>query len=133
MVGTVDEDETKIKRNLIKVVFDWLTDSSGDATFTTTEFYTGEVLAYIEIPDGGGTAPTTAYDVVVNNDDTEDILNGLGADVVTADGVQETGDSNGNPLLPLVRSKLNLIIDNAGNAKGGKTMVFIRGIKHLKE
>lgn len=52
-----------------------------------------------------------------------DVLKGLGADLGNAANTYKA-DSDG--LGAVVESKLTLAVTNAGNAKGGKTILFIR-------
>ena len=89
----------------------------------TVELYTGEVLRVVQIPDGGGTQPTDLYDVVVNDGDGADVLLGLGANLGNAANTDKVA---ADKLGVVTNSKLTLAVTNAGNAKGGKTILYIR-------
>jgi len=47
-----------------KVEFDWLSDASGDVSGVLTKVLSGIIDRVTFVPDGGGTAPTTLYDIV---------------------------------------------------------------------
>jgi hypothetical protein len=122
MAGTVTISEIT-HRPVRKVVFTWLSSAGGAADGVTTEYHTGRVIYAAQLPDGGGTQPTDLYDVTVTDGDGVDVLKGLGADLSNAAPTYKA-DSDG--LGAVVESKLTLAVTNAGNAKGGKTLVYIR-------
>ena len=111
-------------RTVRKVVFDWLSDASGDVSGNLSKALFGIIERVVFVPDGGGTAPTTLYDLVLNDVDGADVVDGVGADLsatVTASvGVDLTG---GNAA---IAGTLDLVVSNAGNAKGGKVILYIR-------
>ena len=122
MAGTVTREEigyTSVK----KIVFDWLSDAYGNATSTSTNSFTGLLQRVVQIPDAAGTQPTDQYDVVVNDSDSVDTLHGLGANLTNAATVvKDYTDGIG----AVVNSTLSLSVSNAGNAKGGKTIIYLR-------
>lgn len=122
MAGTVVTTEI-IHRPVKKVVFTWTSSAGGAADAVTTEFFTGRIIYAAQLPDGGGTQPTDLYDVTVTDADGVDVLKGLGADLSNAAATYKA-DSDG--LGAVVESKLTLAVTNAGNAKGGKTILYIR-------
>jgi hypothetical protein len=105
------------------VVWDWLCTDGGIVSSATTSYYTGRILYAIQIPDGGGTLPTDAYDVTVLDSNGVDVLNGLGANL-NHDVVTYKADVDG--LGAVCESKLTLTIAAAGNAKGGQTILYIQ-------
>lgn len=122
MAGTVtitEQDAFSVKR----IHFDWLSAAGGAADGTTTKKYNGVIWRVVWIPDAGGTAPDPNYDVVVNDDDGADILDGAGADR------SQTAIEQLTPILGIgavAQSKLTLGVTNAGAAKGGTVIVYIR-------
>src|SRR3972149_747282 len=96
-LGTVTVTE-ETYGSVKKVLFDWLSvDGGGDAgkaRKTTTNAYNGVLERAIFVPDGGGTQPTNAYDVTVEDEDGYDVLIGLGADLSNAAAVSKA-HSNG--------------------------------------
>lgn len=122
MAGTVSKTEIT-HASVRKITFDWTTTSDGAASATTDHYYTGEILGVAQIPDSGGTQPTNLYDVTVSDGDGVDVLFGLGANLSNA---ATTYKSHADGLCAVVESKLSLAVANAGNAKGGQTVLFIR-------
>jgi len=107
-----------------KVEFDWLSDAAGAADSTSTEYYTGFIQRVVFVPDAGGTQPTNLYDVVINDSDGEDVLIANGANLSNAATVQKDNTTDG--LGAVVASALTLGVTNAGNAKGGKVIIYLR-------
>ena len=122
MAGTVTKSELTVF-SVKKVAFTWLSDGTGLATSTTTSPFTGMIQRVIQLPDGGGTQPTTLYDVVVNDSDGVDVLHGLGADLSNA--VPTIKDYT-HGVGAVVNSTLSLSVTNAGINKGGKTIIYLR-------
>ena len=104
-----------------KIAFTWVSAADGTATGQTTNPYTGEVIRLVTVPSGA-TAPTDDYDVIVNDEDTTDVLMGAGADRDTANTEQVLASSLGC----VANDKLTLEIANAGDAKGGTVYLYIR-------
>jgi hypothetical protein len=124
MAGTVTITEANAKDwPISKVTFTWLSDgATGAADGVTTYAYTGKLVRVVQVPDAAGTQPTDQYDVVVNDDDGADVLAGVGANISNAAKSQTVTPLS---LGAVVESKLTLGVTNAGNAKGGKTIVYI--------
>ena len=123
MAGTVTTSEithTTVK----KITFTWTSSAGGAADATTTGYYNGRVIYVAQMPDGGGTQPTNAYDVVVTDSTSVDVLNGTGANLSNAANTYASDLSNGTGAA--VETQLTLAVTNAGAAKGGKTILFIR-------
>ena len=108
---------------LKKITFAWTSDGAGNATETTAKSFTGVLERVVQIPDAGGTQPTSLYDIVVNDSDGADILHGLGADLSNA---VATNKSNINGLGSVVNSTLSISVSAAGASKGGKTIIYLR-------
>lgn len=122
MAGTVAKTEI-MHRHIKKVVFDWTSSAGGAADATTEQFHTGRIIYAAQLPDSGGDQPTDQYDVTVVDADGVDVLKGLGANLSNAAGTYKA-DSDG--LGAVVESQLTLAVTNAGNAKGGKVILFIQ-------
>lgn len=121
MAGTVTVTESLGVAGIRKVQFDWLSDSNGDATATTTNKYTGRVIWAVFEPDSGDTQPTSAYDVTVVDGDSYDVLNANGADLSNAANVYKSKEDK---LGAVYDSTLSLIVANAGDAKGGQVTLL---------
>ena len=120
MAGTVTVTEETLG-SLIKIKWAWTTDASGDADGSTTGVYTGKVIALVTDP--GSTAPTDNWDLVINDDESIDVLAGAGANRDTANTEQVTNEAS---LGVVVRSTLNGVVSNGGNAKEGVVYLYIR-------
>lgn len=121
MAGTVvitEETHSTVK----KIKLEWTSDAAGAADGTTTKAYSGEIIRLVTIPGTAGVQPTDLYDVVVNDEDSADVLMGAGANRSNAATQQVLGSSLGC----VANDKLTLGITNAGNAKSGTTIVYIR-------
>ena len=122
MAGTVTTTETT-HTSVKQIKFVWTSSAGGAADATTTAAFDGRVIYAAQIPDGGGTQPTNAYDVTVTDANGVDVLKGLGADLSNAANTYKA-DSDG--LGAVSGSTLTLAVTNAGASKGGKTILYIR-------
>ena len=122
MAGTVTTSETR-HTSVKKIKFEWVSSAGGAADATSTYFYDGLIERIVQIPDSGGTIPTDLYDVVVNDADGTDILHGLGANLTNA---AVTLKSSADGLGAVVESQLTIAVTNAGDSKGGKTIIYLR-------
>ncbi|MAH46914.1 hypothetical protein CMI37_13875 [Candidatus Pacearchaeota archaeon] len=120
--------ETQKSNSVKKIKWDWQSASDGSVSASvgeTTDQYDGEILAVMTDPDAAGDAPTDNYDIVINDEDSIDVLVGRGANRDTANS-EYVHNINNNPLLPVSKSKLTLVISNAGDTKKGLVYLFIR-------
>ncbi len=121
MAGTVTVAETT-HTTVKKIYWDWLSTAGGAADLITTLPYDGLIERAVFIPDGGGTQPTDQYDVTVTDSDGVDVLAGLGANLTNAATVSKTHADG----LTAAVGKLTLNVTNAGNAKGGLVILYLR-------
>ena len=122
MAGTVTCVEERLG-SIYKIKWTWVSSAGGAADGVTTYPYTGEIVRVVQIPDSGGTAPTTLYDVVVTDSDGADALVGLGADLsIAANTSKTTKDGLG----AVANTALTLAVTNAGSGKGGKTILYVK-------
>jgi len=124
---TITYDETETVK---KVKLDWLSDASGDVSGTDTKKLSGEILRVGFKPDSGGTQPTDQYDVTLADEEGHDVLQGLGANLgngASSDLVPMVTDGNAGNARPIaISDKLSLVVANAGNAKGGEVVLWMR-------
>ena len=116
MVGTVTF-ERKQSGPRQRIVFDWISDASGNADVTTGGKLTSAAVLGIFIPDTVD-VPTTLYDVTITDEDGVDVLQNQGLDGSVA-VVEEQAVSFGN----VFNSLLTLNVSNEGNAKKGKVIL----------
>jgi len=119
VVTLTETTHTSVKR----IQWDWLSTDLGVVTSATTKAYDGLLERVVFDPDGGGTQPTNAYDVTITDPDGNDVLAGLGADLSNAATVVKV---HSNGLTAVAGQVLTLNITNAGDAKGGLVIVYLR-------
>ena len=114
-------DVTHVTGKIVKsVIWDWLSDASGDYSQATAKNVSGIIERAVFIPDGGDTAPDNNYDVTLLDRHSVDILKGFGANR------SSTSTHNVTDFNELVDEVLTLVVDNAGNANGGKCIIYYR-------
>lgn len=122
MAGTVVTTE-QVHTTVKKITFDWLSSALGAADATTTLAYDGLLERVVFIPDSGGTQPTNLYDVVLNDPNGIDVLNGQGANLSNVAASVVLASSG---LMAVAGEKLTLGVTNAGDSKGGMVIVYLR-------
>lgn len=105
MAGTVSTVKTigvldRMYRNVYKIVLDIIGDVS-DGTVPDTDIV--GISGYIERVEYvvGSTAPTTGFDLTIENDSGFDILGGAGADIVSASNAAFIPIQDGSTLGPV--------------------------------
>jgi hypothetical protein len=110
-----------------KVTFDWLSDGAGAVDTTYAKRFSGEVLQVVVVPDGGGTEPTNAYDILIYNQDGADLIGPLVLlNIVNTTTYTKVKATAANILGVLANDKIRIVISGAGDANGGKIMVYFR-------
>lgn len=104
-----------------KVVWTWTSDASGDASEATTVAFDGKLIGLTTIPDGTD-VPTLNYDIVVNDGGGHDVLLGAGANRSDT-ATEHVAEAS---LGAAAASKLTLVVSNAGNAKKGTVIIYVR-------
>lgn len=116
-IATVAESGNSVKQ----IAWTWTSATAGTVTLATTKYYDGKIIGFVTNP--GSTAPTTLYDVVINDGNSTDVLFAAGDDR-SATVTEQVMDQ---ALLGVVaNSKLTLVITNAGAVKDGVTYLYIR-------
>lgn len=111
---------------------DWLSHTDGVVDLDTDVAIVGEILRVTFVPDGGGTAPTNLYDVLLKDAHGIDVLGGQGANLSgTAASSVCPGvalkDGTTTSVVPVaVAGVLNLEVSNAGSGKGGQVILYVR-------
>lgn len=121
MAGTVTVSET-VHGSVKKIAWAWTVTAGGAADKATTQAFDGKVIGFSTIPGTAGDAPTDNYDVTVADAEGHDVLLGGGADRDTLN-TEHVADAN---LGAVAGSVLTLNITNAGNAKKGTVILWVR-------
>jgi len=128
MAGTVSITE-QVHTSMKKVKFEWTSTTGGAASDTTKNSYSGQLWKAI-IAGSTTTAPSTGYDVKINDSDGYDVLDSLGVDLGTGTYQFHASSTGGTfaAVSPIsaVSSKLTLSVADAGNAKAGEVILYIR-------
>lgn len=116
---------------MLKYSIAWLSAADGSFSETLTNVQ-GRLERVSFIPGSGGTQPSDLYDLVITDDNGIDVLAGQGANLSNAT------KSNICPGVPLkdgvttsvvpmtVSGSLAVAITNAGNAKTGTIVLYVR-------
>jgi hypothetical protein len=121
--GTVTVTEYGgVSQTVKKITFVWTSAAGGAADKQTVLDYSGAVQRVVTIPTGGGTAPTDQYDCTLLDDDGADVCYGNAANRATATIEQILPANLGH----IAGSKLYLHVTNAGAAKSGTLIAYIR-------
>jgi len=125
--GTVVQTHQR-HRTIKTIRFDWTSTTGGAAEDQTDVLVSGRVLRVCFIPGAGANQPTNNYDVIIEDSDGIDVLQGLGANLGNINATDVfpalTNGTNGNSIPVAVDSKLALIIINAGSAKTGSVVIY---------
>ena len=119
MAGTVAITYSETRSPVRSVTWTWTSDASGDVNGTDTKALSGKVLRWVTNP--GATAPTTLYDVAVNDVDGVDLAAGVLANrsaTVTESAYPAAGTSHA------FNGALSLVVSAAGNAKDGTLTMY---------
>jgi len=120
VAGAVTTTES-VHASVKKIAFAWTSSAGGAADGISTNPFDGKIIGLTTIPDGVD-APTDNYDVEVKDGDGHDVLLGAGADRDTANTEHVAEASLG----AVAGSKLTIAVTNAGNAKKGTTILYLR-------
>lgn len=127
-VGTVTVTVASLGNGrVVKYTMAWVSDASGNVSANTSALSVvrpGYLQQVKFIPDGGGTAPTDLYDITLNDANAVDVLAGTGANLsgtlakITRVAAPIYLDGTAN-------MALDLVVANAGNAKGGTVVLWV--------
>jgi hypothetical protein len=119
MAGAISVTATDLGGGVTKYLVDWTSDASGDVTGQTLDMKRGWLFQARFIPDAGGTQPSDDYDVTLLDADGVDVLQGGGTDRdnATPEVTHKPFFLEGGTYVP--------VVDNAGNAKGGKLALLV--------
>lgn len=133
MAGTVTVTDQKL-RSCRRISLAWTSDASGDVNGTATDYISGMIARVVFVPGTGGSEPTNLYDVTLRaySSDGIDLLAGQGANLANnanthvCPGVP-LKDGTTTSVTPIfVDDTLELVVANAGNAKSGTVVLYIR-------
>lgn len=136
MAGTVTQTNSYPTGTvgITKYSLAWVSDASGDVNGNSVSLLPGSILAVEFIPDAGGTQPTDLYDVDLQDAENISMFDD-GAGTKIGDNLSNTTASHKVPFIngattTYVRTWLHggtyeLVVTNAGNAKGGTVNIYV--------
>ena len=124
MAGTVTLT-TKHIGAMSKYTFSWLSSTSGAATYTMVLPVCGLIQREVFVPSTVA-APSASYDVVLNDADSQDVLFGRGANLSATTALDVVLGTTGQRASIAVDDYLSLSVANAGNAKQGSVILYVR-------
>jgi len=119
-------------RYIKQTIFDWLSDAAGAVSGILSDPVNGEIEKVVFVPDGGGTQPSDLYDVTLLDEDGFDVLAGQGANLSNVNksqvcpGIPLKDGATTSVKKGIVNGTLQLVVTNAGNAKGGIVYLYTR-------
>ena len=122
-VGAITFTSTNVGSGFVKYTMAWVSDSSGDVSGNSGKLgIVGGALRQAQFtPDSGGTQPTDLYDATFTFNGV-DVLDGVAANLSQTTSTIIMFDP---PLFYDQTSQFDLVISNAGNAKGGTFLLWI--------
>lgn len=128
MAGTASVTVTKsVGGGVTKYSIAWTSDASGNVTGNAFAVRKGELVQAKFVPGAGGTAPTDLYDIVIVDTDAVDVLFGAGANLSgTLASIKSPVVANNQRYVHDGSQNLDVQVSNAGNAKTGTVVLWVR-------
>lgn len=126
MAGSIVITRQQTSPQVVRLV--WTSDASGVVSGTTVHVE-GVIERVVFVPGAGGVQPTDAYDLLLNDADGVDVLAGKGANLSQTNKTQVCpfiGDGTTTNKPVAVAGTLELVAANAGNAKSGTVVLYVR-------
>jgi hypothetical protein len=126
--GSATLTATDVGAGVTQYSIAWVSDASGNVSGNTLAIKAGVLVAVKFVPDGGGTQPSDLYDVTFQDASDVDLLMGGGANLSNAAATRKKPALNTSDEVWFEGcSACELNITNAGNAKGGTVVLWVRG------
>jgi len=111
-------------KGVVRVTFAWTSDATGEATVSTTNYFTGCIKRVVFAPDTVA-SPTDNYDITILDSDGTDVLLGNGSNRSGSNIEQFTPVSTTKIETLIEKTKLTIYVTNAGSHKKGKCILYI--------
>ena len=125
---TIEWQRPSTSMRVGKLQFKWTSTTTGNVVYTMTDYVAGTVDRFVTNP--GATAPTANYDITLLDEDSLDILAGLGAnrhtsntEVVYPQGTGALGGATGGVQIDFA-GILTFNVAVAGSAKNGVATLY---------
>lgn len=125
-VGTLTVTRADVGAGIQRLTLAWVSTAGGAVSANAFAVPRGEILQVKFVPDGGGTQPSDLYDVTLVDAASIDYLGGGGANLsnATATAIVPKFSTSHRPFVDGTVT-LDLVIANAGAAKGGTVILWI--------
>ncbi len=133
------QDFRGVHGSIRRILIDWTSDDTTGAVTATTAKISGQLLKVVTDP--GAAAPTANYDIAITDDESVDVLSGLGGTggtdpslanrhTSTTEVVHLWAENAATDVVPgsqpYVCSTLAVAVTNAGNSKNGQIIIYYR-------
>lgn len=124
--GTVTVTTADVGGGVTRYSIAWVSTAGGAVSANAFAVARGELLQVKFVPDAGGTQPTDLYDLTLVDSNSVDYLAGGGANLSNATATVTVPKLNSS-FRPFIdgTATLDLVVANAGNAKGGTVILWI--------
>lgn len=129
MAGTLTVTSSSVGGGVAKYTLAWVSTAGGAVSANAFAVKRGELLQVKFVPDGGGTQPTDLYDVTLVDENSIDVLAGAGANLSNAASTIKVPSFGATTLYRYFHDgtqTLDLVVANAGAAKGGTVHLWVR-------
>jgi hypothetical protein len=122
----------RVFRPVRKITLAWTSTAGGAVSGILTDYLSGALVRVVFVPGAGGVQPTNLYDVTLLDEQGFDVLTGQAANLsnVTttqlAPGTTCTDGITTFLVSPQIDDRLQLTVANAGNAKSGSLILYLR-------
>jgi len=124
--GTATVTTSDLGAGITQYSIAWVSDASGAVSGNTIAIKRGVILGVKFKPDGRGTQPTDLYDMTFEDADNVDLLLGGGANLSNANATRKKPALNTSDELFFEGcTTCELVVSNAGNAKGGTVILLV--------
>jgi len=127
--GTLTVTTLDVGGGVTRYALAWVSTAGGAVSANAFSVKRGELLQVKFVPDGGGTQPTDLYDVTLVDENSVDVLAGGGANLSNAAATIKVPSFGTTTLYRYFHDgtqTLDLVVANAGNAKGGTVYLWVR-------
>lgn len=127
MAGTLTRTSARVAFGATKVTLAWVSTSGGAVSGNAFAAPAGELLQVKFVPDAAATQPSDQYDATLVDENGVDVLAGAGANLSNAAGSIKVPSFGATTLFRYFHDgaqNLDLVIANAGAAKGGTVVLW---------
>lgn len=126
MAGTLTVTTADKGQGVTQYTMAWVSTAGGAVSANAFPMKAGTIVGWKAVPDGGGTQPTDLYDLTLDDTNTVDLLAGGGANLSNATSTRKVPFLSTYGRVYFEGGNVDLVVANAGAAKGGTVYVWVR-------